>query len=103
MTFIRFIFNRQLNGNGKDPAYMSLEQNILMKLAGSDRLFAIPVTNWWSQIKSAGSAIYANRHYLALYHRNQPARLSAAVRGKCHIIGDVHIHDSAAVHPTAVV
>ena len=24
-------------------------------------------SNWWSQIKTAGSAIYANRHYLALY------------------------------------
>lgn len=24
----------------------------------------IQVTNWWSQIKTAGAAIYANRHYL---------------------------------------
>lgn len=82
---------------------MSLEQDVLMRLAGSDRLFALPGNKWWSQLKSAGSAIYANRHYLALYRQSQPGRLSAAIRGKCHIIGDVHIHASATVHPTAVV
>ncbi|XP_046608631.1 mannose-1-phosphate guanyltransferase alpha-A [Neodiprion virginianus] len=92
----------QLNGNGKDPAYMSFEQDVLMRLAGSDRLFALPITTWWSQLKSAGSAIYANRHYLALYRQSQPARLCAAVHGKCHIIGDVYIHPTATVHPTAV-
>ncbi|XP_024943480.1 mannose-1-phosphate guanyltransferase alpha [Cephus cinctus] len=92
----------QLNGNGKDPAHIALEQDILTRLAGTGRLFALPVTNWWSQVKTAGSAIYANRHYLSLYRLKQSERLAPAPDGPCHIIGDVHIHPSATIHPTAV-
>ena len=72
-----------------------LEKDVLGPLAGTNTAFLFQVTplslprsvptlshnlnpptllsslcqtsNWWSQIKTAGSAIYANRHYLALY------------------------------------
>lgn len=88
------------NGNGKDPAHISLEQDILARLAGSGRLYALPVLRWWSQVKTAGSTIYANRHYLALYRMKHPDRL--ANDGPCQIIGDVYIDPSAVVHPTAV-
>lgn len=74
-----------------------------MRLAGTGRLFALPVLKWWSQVKTAGSAIYANRHYLALYKAKHPNRLASAVNGPCQIIGDIYIHPSASVHPTAVV
>lgn len=73
--------------------------------------FFVQVNNWWSQIKTAGSAIYANRHFLNLYKRMHLERL--ANRGTkdntddgsliCNIIGDVYIHPTASIDPTATV
>ena len=73
-------------------------------------------TNWWSQIKTAGAAIYANRHYLKLFRQTNPSRLKffdncngnsgGDLQNKNQnpeIIGDVFIHPSANIHPTAVV
>lgn len=86
--------------------HMQWEKEILSPLAGSGRLFAYPVVTWWSQIKTAGSAIYANRHYLELYRRTHPERLAhldTATNDKMTtIIPDVYIHPKACVHPTAV-
>lgn len=70
------------------------------------------MTNWWSQIKTAGSAIYANRHCLNLYKRTHLERLAnQGIKDNdqnngsliCNIIGDVYIHPSATIHPTATV
>lgn len=97
-------------GNGKDLGHIQLEREILTPLAGTGMLFALPVSKWWSQIKTAGSAIYANRHYLALYKNTHPERLAnAGLKASeqsngslvCNIIPDVHIHPTASVHPTA--
>ena len=33
-------------------------------------------SNWWSPVKTAASAIYANRHYLGLYRLRNPGRLA---------------------------
>jgi mannose-1-phosphate guanylyltransferase len=74
-----------------------------MKLINSDKLFALSVKNWWSQIKTAGSAIYVNRHYLALYRLHKPERLASPSSNKYQLIDDVYIHHSASIHPTAVV
>ena len=52
------------NGNGKDPGHIQWEQEVLTPLAGTGRLYALISSNWWSQVKTAGSAVYANRHYL---------------------------------------
>ncbi|KAF2896615.1 hypothetical protein ILUMI_09558 [Ignelater luminosus] len=100
------------NGNGsKDTGYIQLEQEILTPLAGSGKIFALQVNNWWSQLKTAGSAIYANRHYLELYRIKHPERLcqtqtSAAgdsCKNICDIFPDVHIHPSATIHHTAAI
>lgn len=80
-----------------------METEILLPLAGTGRLFAYQTANWWSQLKTAGSAIYANRHYLMLYKENFPNRLAKNEEGKCKIIGDVHIHPTATVDASAVV
>ncbi len=98
-------------------------------MAGTDQIKVYTTTNWWSQIKTAGAAIYANRHYLKLYQKFHPGRLakleqsstgngSSTTNGssahdhagdhfdhetKAEIIADVHIHPSASIHPTAVV
>lgn len=99
------------NGNGgRDQGHIMWEREIIRPLAGTGRLFAMPSTRWWSQIKTAGAAIYANRHYLQLYGRTHPERLArqgvaAAADGRlqCTVLPDVHIHPSATVHPTATV
>lgn len=96
------------NGNGKEAAIIYLETDVLMPLAGTGSLFALQTTNWWSQLKTAGSAIYANRHYLELYRSWHVDRLAQGEfkteEGKeknCTIIGDVYIHPSATVDTTA--
>ncbi|XP_022118466.1 mannose-1-phosphate guanyltransferase alpha-A [Pieris rapae] len=83
------------NGHG-GPEYMSWEQDVLSQLAGTRKLYALQVTNWWSQVKTAGSAIYANRHYLEL-HQNKSSD------APCTILPDVYIHPTAIVHNTAVI
>ncbi|XP_033101892.1 mannose-1-phosphate guanyltransferase alpha-A-like isoform X2 [Anneissia japonica] len=77
------------------------EQDIFTPLAGSGSLFVFKTQGFWSQIKSAGSAIYANRLYLGLYHRNHPEHLALNGDAKPKIIGDVYIHPKANVHPSA--
>ncbi|GFR70384.1 mannose-1-phosphate guanyltransferase alpha [Elysia marginata] len=79
-----------------------LEQDIFIPLANTKQLFVFPTTRFWSQIKSAGAAVYANRHYLAIYQRTHPERLAKNGEGQPKIIGDVFIHPTASVHPTAV-
>lgn len=93
------------NGNGnRDTGYIQLEQEVLSPLAGTGKMFALQTSNWWSQLKTAGSAIYANRHYLELYKLKHPDRLyTSSGEGGCTIIPDVHIDPTAYVHPTAVV
>lgn len=89
--------------NGKES--IRFEQDLLMPLAGTGKAFAFPTTNWWSQLKTAGSAIYANRHYLELFRKKRPERLFPMGMGDAitpKIIGDVHVHPTATVHPTAV-
>ena len=93
---------------------MWIEKDILMPLAGTNDIKVYTTTNWWSQIKTAGAAIYANRHYLNLFRRTNPERL-AKVLEHCNgsgpvkdpespeIIGDVFIDASAKVDPTSVV
>ncbi|XP_034256801.1 mannose-1-phosphate guanyltransferase alpha-A isoform X1 [Thrips palmi] len=95
------------NHSTKEASCMQLEQEVLMPLAGTGKFFAMPTTTWWSQLKSAGSAIYANRHYLHLYQDKNPQRLAesrakdASNDSRCNIIGDVHVHPTASVHPSA--
>lgn len=103
------------NGNGnRNHGYIQWEREILTNLAGTGQMFALSVNNWWSQIKTAGSAIYANRRFLDLYRRTRIERLAKAGNKDasegadgneliCNIIGDVYIHPSASIHPTATV
>lgn len=79
-----------------------MEQDIFVPLASSGKLYVYQTERFWSQIKSAGAAIYANRHYLELYHKSHPERLAKEGVGKPTIKGDVFIHPSAQVHETAV-
>jgi len=79
-----------------------MEQDVFAKLlSGSGLLYVYHTNNFWSQLKSAGAAIYANRHYLNIYKSTHPERLAKSAKDYPTIIGDVYIHPSATVHPTA--
>lgn len=122
---------------------MWMEQDVLCKLAGQSRngcsssydnreskiesnnsvgcglALAATTNNWWSQLKTAGAAIYANRHYLGLRQQSQrllkiktqsevslPPSVKSTTKeseGSYLIIGHVHIHPTATIHPTALV
>ncbi|KAK8378684.1 hypothetical protein O3P69_009412 [Scylla paramamosain] len=88
--------------DGEATESIQLEQDILMPIAGTGQAYVYTTDRWWSQIKTAGSAIYANRHYLQLYHRTHPSRLTENGPNKPKIVGDVYIHPSASVDPSAV-
>ncbi|CAG2168669.1 unnamed protein product, partial [Oppiella nova] len=58
---------------------------------------------WWSQLKTAGSAIYANRNYLKLYRKTNPELLASDTPSGPKITGDVFIHPTASIDPTATI
>lgn len=132
----------------KVAVVMWMEQDVLRRLAGGSKsgctnslgissrnkdsiiasgalshgvALAATTRNWWSQLKTAGAAIYANRHYLSLRAQrlqqealilppsseNCQSTINSKVEsplGSGHsIIGHVCIHPSAKVHPTALV
>ena len=59
---------------------------------------------FWSQVKTAGAAVYANRHYLDLFRRTRPERLAqSSGEGSPRILENVFIHHGAKIHPDAVV
>lgn len=117
---------------------MWMEQDVLRRLAGESKSVSCSVDDecrnlkqkvvskgvakatctlkWWSQLKTAGGAIYANRHYLALRQRpkqtlqglfHMPAppngQLITVTPVEYSTIGNVYVHYSAHVHPTALV
>ena len=78
---------------------ISLESEVLPRLAGSGKLFAFRMDRFWLNIKSAGSALYANQAILELYKSSHPERLSDLPGCK----GNVYIHPTAEVDDSAVV
>ncbi|XP_059583564.1 mannose-1-phosphate guanyltransferase alpha isoform X2 [Alligator mississippiensis] len=79
-----------------------LEQDVFTALAGRHALYVYKTDGFWSQIKSAGSAIYANRLYLSQYSQCHPERLACNQPGGPTIRGDVYVHPTAAVDSSAV-
>ncbi|XP_041259174.1 mannose-1-phosphate guanyltransferase alpha isoform X2 [Onychostruthus taczanowskii] len=79
-----------------------LEQDVFTALAGSGKLFVYKTDGFWSQIKSAGSAIYASRLYLNQYSKSHPERLAQNKPGGPVIRGNVYIHPTASIDSTAV-
>jgi len=76
-----------------DLGNISLESDIFCNIAGQGKIFAFVVDQFWLSIKSAGSALYANRVQLELYRKSNPTRLTNN--------DTVFIHPTATVDPTA--
>ncbi|OQR76421.1 mannose-1-phosphate guanyltransferase alpha-A-like [Tropilaelaps mercedesae] len=91
-------------GSGDDAETISLEFDVLTKLAGgAQKCHVFQTERFWTQIKTAGSAIYANRHYLEMYRNRKNPRLASHTTDGPKIIGDAYIDPTATVHPTAVI
>ncbi|KAL3084975.1 hypothetical protein niasHS_010044 [Heterodera schachtii] len=75
------------------------EKDIFPQMTSDGTLFAWHTNRWWSQTKTAGAVLYANRHYLGLYRARCPEKL--ATNALCEIIGDVYIDPTATVDPSA--
>lgn len=80
---------------------MFLGKHLFAKLAGKGQLFCQILDTFWGSMKSAGSAIYANRRYLDSYKISKQEELVQNEPGKPEIVGDVFIHPTAVVDPTA--
>ncbi|XP_062518612.1 mannose-1-phosphate guanyltransferase alpha-B-like [Corticium candelabrum] len=102
------VFRQNYEGNYRDRPMspvrdsISLEQDIISPLAGTGKIFVYKTSRFWSQIKTAGSAIYANRLYLGLFRQTCPERLTVNEADQPTIIGDVRIHPTADINPTAM-
>ncbi|XP_021099878.1 mannose-1-phosphate guanyltransferase alpha isoform X5 [Heterocephalus glaber] len=79
-----------------------LEQDVFSNLAGKGQIYVHITEGIWSQIKSAGSALYASRLYLGQYQITHPERLAKHSPGGPRIRGNVYIHPTAKVAPSAV-
>jgi len=91
------VFNRRYENelaNFDKVGYISLEDDIYHEICGQGKMFAYKHNDFWMSIKSAGSALYANRVQLELYKKNSPDRLKNADE-------TVFVHPSAQVDPTA--
>ena len=104
---MKTVFLRNHDAGSGQREQIGLERDVLTELAGGAgpcRLFLYRTTNFWSQLKTAGSAIYANRHYLSSYRETDPSVLCKNVGGGVSgptIVGDVRVHATASIDPTA--
>jgi mannose-1-phosphate guanylyltransferase len=97
-TIFKSRYAAELTTNDDASPSISLEHDILPKMAGTGKFFAFMTDRFWMSIKSAGSAIYANRVMLDLYNKYHPNRL--APQGD-NLTGNVYIHPTAKVDPSA--
>nr|XP_034354633.1 mannose-1-phosphate guanyltransferase alpha isoform X2 [Arvicanthis niloticus] len=90
------------SGSWPGAGTIRLEQDVFSALAGQGQIYVHLTDGIWSQIKSAGSALYASRLYLGRYQITHPERLARHTPGGPRIRGNVYIHPTAKVAPSAV-
>ena len=125
---IELIVNTRSEQSEENPDLLTLERDVFSRLAGTKRLFVFETTDFWRQIKTAGSAVAANTLYLEYYRREHPERLAPISSDKeipasedislspvNHqqtdvsdrrgpiIIGNVYLHPDARIHATAMI
>lgn len=83
--------------------YLTFEHDVLPEAARRGIMYVSQTSRWWSQVKTAASTIYVNRHYLKLYHKSKSHMLASQENVEFKIQGDVYIHPTAKIHPAAVI
>ncbi|KAI8994526.1 nucleotide-diphospho-sugar transferase [Pilobolus umbonatus] len=80
---------------------LRLEQDILRPLTENNNLYVHITNKFWRQIKTAGSAVSANKLYLEAAAQEKSNRLAKPSPGGPEIIGAVYIHPSANIDSSA--
>ncbi|KZV17234.1 mannose-1-phosphate guanyltransferase alpha [Dorcoceras hygrometricum] len=95
-------FELQLATRSLPIDYVRLDQDILSPLAGKKQLYTYETMDFWEQIKTPGMSIKCSALYLAQFRCSSPHLLANGDGNKkAMVVGDVYIHPSAKVHPTA--
>ncbi|GAY38944.1 hypothetical protein CUMW_040560 [Citrus unshiu] len=82
--------------------FVRLDQDILSPLAGKKQLYTYETMDFWEQIKTPGMSLKCSGLYLAQFRLTSPNLLASGDGTKnATIIGDVYVHPSAKIHPTA--
>ncbi|KAK2996461.1 hypothetical protein RJ639_025523 [Escallonia herrerae] len=82
--------------------FVRLDQDILSPLAGKKQLYTYETMDFWEQIKTPGMSLKCSALYLAQFRFTSPYLLATGDGTKtAAVIGDVFVHPSAKVHPTA--
>ncbi len=79
------------------------EHDIIPRLSNEGELYMFQSRVFWSQIKTAGAAVYANSHYLSRARLEGSLPLATNQANGPKIVGDVYIHPTATVAATAKV
>ncbi|KAK9767846.1 hypothetical protein K7432_002028 [Basidiobolus ranarum] len=80
---------------------LQLEQDIFPRLTAQKKMFVYSSQSFFSQIKTAVSALPASNLYLREMFENTPEKLARNCANGPEIVGAVYIHPSASVHPEA--
>lgn len=89
---------------GEQDDLLRLEQDVIVPLAASRKLFVYESTDFWRQIKTAGSAVPASALYLAQFQKTNSKLLTApgkAGAGGPTILPPVFIDPTAEVDDSA--
>uniref|UniRef100_A0A2N9INW7 Nucleotidyl transferase domain-containing protein n=1 Tax=Fagus sylvatica TaxID=28930 RepID=A0A2N9INW7_FAGSY len=82
--------------------FVRLDQDILSPLAGKKQLYTYETMDFWEQLKTPGMSLKCSDLYLAQFRLTSPHLLASGDGTKSATVkGDVFVHPSAKVHPTA--
>jgi len=103
---IRDAMERKSNEDREDPySYqddlLRLEQDVIVPLCDNKKVFVYETTDFWRQIKSAGSALPATALYLNQYRTTNPEMLIKRTTAGPEIVEPVHIDVTAQIDPSA--
>jgi len=96
---IRKVFLERSEGSRRKAIFFELD--IIPRLANEGNLYLFQSRVFWSQIKTASAAVYANSHYLARARVDGSLALATNQPNGPKIVGDVYIHPTAVVACTA--
>jgi mannose-1-phosphate guanylyltransferase len=72
-----------------------------MNICGEKHVYVYKTNDFWLQIKAAGMIIKCSEHLLALLRRSNPEQLLKTTTGGPYIVGDVLVHPTAKIDPSA--
>ncbi|WVQ80063.1 hypothetical protein IAT38_002164 [Cryptococcus sp. DSM 104549] len=82
----------------KPDEILRLEQDVIVPLGASKKMYVYQTTQFWRQLKTAASAVTATALYLSHFSKTNPSLLAPS---SPNIIAPTYIDPSATISPTA--